>query len=90
MPAELARQWRQAATALIDAAIPEDTELLGNWLVCAALLPHAQAVLAEDRAGMARIANYLGSSAVTPQPEISSAECLTHRRGSSARSTRMS
>jgi hypothetical protein len=28
MPAELARQWRQAATALIDAAIPEDTELL--------------------------------------------------------------
>ena len=45
MPAELARQWRQAAAALIEAAIPADTELPGTWPVCAALLPHAQAAL---------------------------------------------
>ena len=62
MPAELARQWRQAAAALIEAAIPGDTDPPGTWPVCAALLPHAQAALADDSDGMARIANYLGSS----------------------------
>ena len=62
MPAELARQWRQAAAALIEAAIPADTGLPGTWPACAALLPHAQAALADDSGGMARIANYLGSS----------------------------
>ncbi len=62
MPAELASQWRQAAAAVIEAAIPADTALPGTWRACAALLPHAQAVLAEDSAGTARIANYLGSS----------------------------
>ena len=62
MPAELAGQWRQAAAALIEAAIPADTGLPETWPVCAALLPHAQAALADDSAGMARIANYLGSS----------------------------
>ena len=56
MPAELARQWRQAAAALIEAAIPGDTELPETWPVCAALLPHAQAALADDSDGMARIA----------------------------------
>ena len=45
MPAELAGQWRQAAAALIEAAIPADTELPATWPVCAALLPHAQAAL---------------------------------------------
>jgi hypothetical protein len=45
MPAELAQAWRQAAAALIEAAIPADTELPGTWPVCAALLPHAQAAL---------------------------------------------
>ena len=62
MPAELAEAWRQAAAALIEAAIPDDTALPGTWPVCAALLPHAQAALADDSDGMARIANYLGSS----------------------------
>ena len=45
LPAEVAGQWRQAAAALIEAAIPADTELPATWPVCAALLPHAQAVL---------------------------------------------
>ena len=59
-PAESARQWRQAAATLIEAAIPNDTELPGTWQACAALLPHVQAALADDSAGMARIATYLG------------------------------
>ena len=62
MPAELARQWQQAAAALIDAAIPGDTDPPETWQVCATLLPHAQAALTEDSGGMARIANYLGAS----------------------------
>ena len=66
MPAELASQWRQAAAALIEAAIPEDTEPPGTWLVCAALLPHAQAVLDLTSDGMWRIARYLGFSGSYP------------------------
>ena len=62
MPAELARQWRQAAAALIEAAIPYDTQLPETWPVCAALLPHAQAVLDLTSGGMWRIARYLGNS----------------------------
>ncbi len=62
MPAGLAREWRQAAAALIEAAIPGDTHLPETWLACAALLPQAQAALADDSDAMARIAHYLGSS----------------------------
>jgi hypothetical protein len=62
MPAELARQWQQASAALIEAAIPDDTGQPGTWPVCSALLPHAQAALADDSDGMARIALFLGSS----------------------------
>jgi hypothetical protein len=62
MPAELAREWQQAAAALIEDAIPADTEPPATWPICAALLPHAQAALADDSGGMARIANYLGRS----------------------------
>jgi len=42
MAAELASQWRQAGAALIEAAIPDDTDLPETWPVYAALLPHAQ------------------------------------------------
>ena len=62
MPAELVRQWQRAAAALIEAAIPDDTDPPGTWPVCAALVPHAQAALADDSDGMARIANYLEAS----------------------------
>ncbi len=62
MPEMLAREWQQAAAALIEDTIPGDTALPGTWAVCAALLPHAQTALVDDSAGMARIANYLGSS----------------------------
>ena len=89
MPAELASQWRQAAAALIEAAIPGDTEPPGTWPACAALLPHAQAALADDSDGMARIANYLGSSgSYAAARDLQQQSRLTHGSGSSARSTR--
>ena len=62
MPADLVAAWRQAAAAVIEDAIPGDTDQPGTWPICAALLPHARVALADDSAGMARIANYLGSS----------------------------
>ena len=62
MPAELAREWQQAAAALVEAAIPGDTFPPESWPVCAALLPHVRAALAYDSAGVARIANYVGWS----------------------------
>ena len=62
MPAELAREWRQAAAVLIEAAIPADTKSPDTWPVCVALLPHARKVLAYHSVGMARIASYLGHS----------------------------
>jgi hypothetical protein len=66
MPAQLAGEWRQAVATLIEAAIPGDTTLPETWLVCAALLPHAQAVLDLTSDGMFRIANYLGFSGSYP------------------------
>ncbi|HYZ54496.1 MAG TPA: tetratricopeptide repeat protein [Streptosporangiaceae bacterium] len=60
MAAELAGQWRQAAAALLEAAIPADTDVPEGWPACAALLPHAEAALADESPGMAGLANYLG------------------------------
>ncbi len=62
MPAELVRQWQQATAAVIEDAIPGDTVPPETWPVCAALLPHAQAALADGSDGMVRIASYLGWS----------------------------
>jgi len=62
MPAELAAQWRQAASAVIEAAIPGDGGEVDAWPEFAALLPHTQAALGADRAGLGRIADYLGYS----------------------------
>jgi len=60
--AEQARAWRKAAAALIEAAIPRSPDVPETWLTCAALLPHAQAVLAYDSRGMSRLADFLSSS----------------------------
>jgi MinD-like ATPase involved in chromosome partitioning or flagellar assembly len=62
MPADLAQAWRQAAAALVEAAIPADTQLPAAWPVCGVLLPHARTVLGLTSNGMWRIAQYLGSS----------------------------
>jgi tetratricopeptide (TPR) repeat protein len=62
MPDTEAAGWRQTAAALIEAAIPLNTSMPTTWPTCALLLPHAQVALADQSAGMARIANYLGAS----------------------------
>jgi hypothetical protein len=62
MPAELVSRWQQAAAALIEDAIPGDAAPPGTWPVYAALLPHAQAALADNSDGTARMADYLGRS----------------------------
>jgi len=62
MSAELASAWRQATTAVLEAAIPGDAAGPGSWPIFAALLPHAQAALGAESEGMGRIASYLGFS----------------------------
>jgi hypothetical protein len=62
MAGDLLAQWRQAAAAVIEAAIPASTDAPQAWPLFALLLPHAQAALAEDSDGMARAAEYLGHS----------------------------
>jgi hypothetical protein len=62
MSAEVAGQWKQAAAALLEAAIPADPDLPAAWPVCAVLLPHAQAVLSLTDDAMRRAARYLGWS----------------------------
>jgi Tetratricopeptide repeat len=66
LSADVAGQWEQAAAALIEAAIPADTELPAAWPVYAVLLPHARAVLDLTTGGMWRIATYLGHSGSYP------------------------
>ncbi len=62
MVGDLLAQWRQAAAAVIEAAIPASTDAPQTWPVFALLLPHSQAALADDSDGMARAAEYLGHS----------------------------
>lgn len=62
MSPKVSRQWRTAAGALIEAAIPADANAQENWPVYATLLPHALEALTADRPGMALLASYLGDS----------------------------
>jgi hypothetical protein len=62
MPADLADQWRHAATTMIEAAIPEDPRQPQAWPVFRLLLPHAEKALAPGSSGIERIASYLGNS----------------------------
>jgi hypothetical protein len=87
LPADLVSQGRRAAAALIEAAIPADTEAPETWPVCGALLPHARVALADDSAGMARIADYLGSSGSYAAARDLQRRVLDARERSSARST---
>jgi Tetratricopeptide repeat/Domain of unknown function (DUF4062) len=66
MPEVLARQWRRAAVALIEAAIPGDAQLPEAWPTCAVLLPHAQVALDLTSGGMWQVARYLGHSGNYP------------------------
>jgi hypothetical protein len=60
IPKGLDASWRQAAAAMIEAAIPKHPEQPETWPKFAALLPHVQAALAADSRGMELIADYLG------------------------------
>jgi len=62
LPAEEAGAWRQAAAALIAAALPASPELPESWPVFAALMPHALAALTPGSAGIGQIGSYLGYS----------------------------
>lgn len=61
-PADAAAAWKEAAAALVEAAIPEHPRQPTEWPVFAVLLPHAQAALAAHSTGMDRIASYLRHS----------------------------
>ena len=62
IPEELRDAWRQAAVAVIEAAIPGDPLQPTAWPEFAALLPHAQVALSAADEGMGRIADYLWHS----------------------------
>jgi Domain of unknown function (DUF4062)/Tetratricopeptide repeat len=62
MPGQLAAAWEQATAAVIEAALPDDPQQPGAWPLYTLLLPHAEAALAADSAGMASIAAYFGDS----------------------------
>ena len=61
-----ADRWKQAAAALVQAAVPADTTVPAAWSACAVLLPHARAVLDLASHGTRQIAEYLGSSGSYP------------------------
>jgi hypothetical protein len=84
MPEPEAAQWRRTAAALIEAAIPANTELPEAWPTCAALLPHALAALPDGSDAKARIATYLadsGSPAAARDLERRIIEARTHALG---------
>ena len=62
LPEQHAAAWRQAAAALITAALPGDPYQPANWPDYAAVLPHALAALPPGSDPMAWVASYLGSS----------------------------
>jgi hypothetical protein len=59
LPPQEADAWKQAAAAVIGAALPGDPEDPRRWPVFAALLPHAQAALDPASYGMYQLARYL-------------------------------
>ncbi len=79
MPEDLARAWRQAAAALVEAALPEDPRQPATWPVFAALFPHAQAALPPGSGAKARLASYLGYSGGYAAARESSRRLLNER-----------
>ena len=66
LSADTVDQWEQAVAALVEAAVPADTDDPAAWRVCAVLLPHARAVLDLTCVSMWRIALGLGESGSYP------------------------
>jgi len=81
MPADLARQWRQATAALVGAALPADPPWLpGTWPDYAMLLPHVQAAAPAHSAAAAAIADYLGYRGSYPAARASMDRVLEARQ----------
>jgi hypothetical protein len=57
-----AAQWKQAAAAVVEAAIPADGQLPAAWPTCAVLLPHARVVLDLTSSGIRQVGRSLGFS----------------------------
>lgn len=75
MRPELAKAWRHAAAAVIEAALPADPEDPAAWPAMAALLPHARAALSLGGYGIGKIVSYLrvsgnGAEALVLQRQI--------------------
>ena len=68
LTAAQASRWKQAASTLVEAAIPADGQPPTAWSTCAVLLPHALAVLDLTSGGIWRIAQALGIPAATRRP----------------------
>jgi uncharacterized membrane protein len=66
LPVQAAGQWKQAAAALVEGAVPPDPSLPASWPAYAVLLPHAWVVLDLTSAGLWRMAEYLGRSGSYP------------------------
>ena len=66
LTSEAADRWQQAATALVEAAVPANPEVPAVWRACAALLPHALAVLDLTSGSMWQFARYLWHSGSYP------------------------
>ena len=82
MRAELADAWRQAAAAVIEAAMARKIRSCGvAWNDFAAVLPHVQAALAVTSAGLGRVAAYLGySGSYAAARDLQQAICRARER----------
>ncbi len=59
LPKELRDAWRAAATAVIEAALPDDPRQPDTWPVLNALLPQVQAAVTADSDSVAAVSMYL-------------------------------
>jgi hypothetical protein len=88
MPADLARQWRLATAALIEAAVPAEPWIAGTWPAYALLLPHVQVAAPAASAAAAAIADYLGYSGSYPVARKAWKGCLRRASAHAAPTTR--
>jgi hypothetical protein len=79
LPADLGGQWRLAAAALVEAALPAQPWIPATWPVYAMLLPHVRAAAPADSAAAAAIADYLGYSGSYPVARGSMKQVLAAR-----------
>lgn len=73
---------RRLAADLLTAALPPDSEKIGNWPAYARLLPHARTALPADSPAMEKVIDYLGASG-----DYTTAKELQHHRYLTLRDT---